>query len=194
MWIIQQMMPVQVLHTTYCFLSYLMTSVMHFEWTWKPVFWVSIQVTTQELPNSRRRQGGWVVSVLAGSFHGSSELKLSATLVNGLPVNVLPLWSQFFFSMSAVHHSRIIIWNTSLISPTYSSETLNSGGGGAGVLCNFLYGGVSHRDPTLNPFIYHFGGTRYTFRIRQTSIEKCCLFHMLTVSKSSRHFMWHLKN
>ena len=35
-----------------------------------------------------------------------------------------------FFSMSAVHHSRIIIWNTSLISPTYSSENLNSPGGG----------------------------------------------------------------
>ena len=32
--------------------------------------------------------------------------------------------------MSAVHHSRIIIWKTSLISPTYSSETLNPGGGG----------------------------------------------------------------
>ena len=29
--------------------------------------------------------------VLAGSFHGSPELKLSPTLVNGLPVNVLPL-------------------------------------------------------------------------------------------------------
>ena len=82
------------------------------------------------LPNGRRRQGGRAVRVLAGSFHGSPELKLSATLVNGLPVNVLPLWSNCFFSMSAVHHSRIIIWNTSLISPTYSSENLNSRGGG----------------------------------------------------------------
>ena len=82
------------------------------------------------LPNSRRRQGGWVVRVLAGSFHGSPELKLSATLVNGLPVNVLPLWSNCFFSMSAVRHSRIIIWNTSLISPTYSSETFAEGKGG----------------------------------------------------------------
>ena len=88
------------------------------------------------LPNSRRRQGGPAVRVLAGSFHGSPELKLSATLVNGLPVNVLPPWSNCFFSMSAVRHSRIIIWNTSLISPTYSSENLNSPGGG-GKLATF---------------------------------------------------------
>ena len=89
------------------------------------------------LPNSRRRQGGWVVRVLAGSFHGSPELKLSATLVNGLPVNVLPPWSNCFFSMSAVRHSRIIIWNTSLISPTYSSENLNSRKGGGEYIATF---------------------------------------------------------
>ena len=34
--------------------------------------------------------------MLARSFHGSPDLKLSATLVNGLPVNVLPLGRQFF--------------------------------------------------------------------------------------------------
>ena len=90
------------------------------------------------LPNSRRRQGGRAVRVLAGSFHGNPELKLSATFVNGLPVNVLPPWSNCFFSMSAVRHSRIIIWNTSLISPTYSSENLNSrGAGGGGYIATF---------------------------------------------------------
>ena len=45
--------------------------------------------------------------------------------------------SVFFFSMSAVHHNRIIIWNTSLISPTYSSENLNSPEGGWGDLATF---------------------------------------------------------
>ena len=89
------------------------------------------------LPNSRRRQGGRAVRVLAGSFHGNPELKLSATFVNGLPVNVLPPWSNCFFNMSVVRHSRIIIWNTSLISPTYSSENLNARGAGAGYIATF---------------------------------------------------------
>ena len=39
-------------------------------------------------------------------------------------------------------------------------------GRGGGVLSNILHGGVPDRDPTLNPFIYHFGRTRYTFRMR----------------------------
>ena len=44
------------------------------------------EMCIRDRPNGRRRQGGRAVRVLAGSFHGSPEFKLSATLVNGLPL------------------------------------------------------------------------------------------------------------
>ena len=44
-----------------------------------------------------------------------------------------------------------------------------------GVLNKFLYGEAPPRGPTPYPFIYHFSGKRYPFRI--PSIDKWYSFH-----------------